>query len=150
MLASERPWQLTDPAVPLDRLREDILVRGGMGRRKVQRRRSGGGAAGAKRRARARRRRRSAGGGSLFTGVFVLLFSAARFVSSCFTARDGASEEEDEEEQSECVVCCDRPVEAVLLECGHAVVCLKCSEGLKGKCPICRQPIARVVKLYYA
>ena len=49
-----------------------------------------------------------------------------------------------------CVVCFDSKVDCVLLECGHAVVCLACSGGLKGECPMCRRPITRIVKLFYS
>ena len=55
-----------------------------------------------------------------------------------------------EEEENVCVVCFDSKVDCVLLECGHAVVCLACSGGLKGECPMCRRPITRIVKLFYS
>ena len=44
----------------------------------------------------------------------------------------------------ECWVCFEGSAEAVLLQCGHAGLCLNCAENLwraRSPCPMCRQPI---------
>jgi len=48
-----------------------------------------------------------------------------------------------------CVVCMERRIDSVLLECGHLAVCFICSKHLKD-CPICRKPISRVVHTFHA
>jgi hypothetical protein len=48
-----------------------------------------------------------------------------------------------------CVVCMDAPFETVFLECGHLACCHKCSVQLK-LCPICRNPISRIVPIFRA
>lgn len=50
---------------------------------------------------------------------------------------------------NQCVVCMDAPFETVFLECGHLACCAKCSEKLK-LCPICRNPIIRVIPIFRA
>jgi Zinc finger, C3HC4 type (RING finger) len=50
---------------------------------------------------------------------------------------------------SVCVVCMDAPFQTVFLECGHLACCVACSDKLK-LCPICRNPIARVVPIFPA
>tara|TARA_B100000519_G_scaffold29083_1_gene20394 strand:+ start:131 stop:1018 length:888 start_codon:yes stop_codon:yes gene_type:complete len=48
---------------------------------------------------------------------------------------------------SECALCLDAPVQAVLIPCGHACTCRKCCRRLR-RCPICRVIIERRQKLY--
>jgi len=48
-----------------------------------------------------------------------------------------------------CVVCMDAPFETVFLECGHLACCQSCSEKLK-LCPICRNPISRIIPIFRA
>jgi len=50
-----------------------------------------------------------------------------------------------------CCVCMERPIEAALLNCGHAVTCMQCASALVAAetgCPCCRSPIARVARIY--
>jgi len=49
--------------------------------------------------------------------------------------------------ENTCVVCMDAPLQTVFLECGHLACCVECSEKLK-LCPICRNPIARIVPIF--
>jgi len=50
-------------------------------------------------------------------------------------------------EEAACVVCMDRPREALLVPCGHCHFCMECVSALESKtCPVCRAGIARVVK----
>ncbi len=46
-----------------------------------------------------------------------------------------------------CKICMDKPIECVLLECGHLATCLSCGKVLS-ECPICRQFIIRVVRFF--
>lgn len=59
------------------------------------------------------------------------------------------SEEGNVVEGNQCIVCMDNPLETVFLECGHLACCMRCSDKLK-LCPICRNPIARVVPIFRA
>lgn len=51
----------------------------------------------------------------------------------------------------ECAVCLERARDAVLAPCGHLCACYRCATRLERRgtrCPICRAPIASVVKVY--
>jgi len=49
-----------------------------------------------------------------------------------------------------CVVCLSQPREVVLLNCGHICLCGDCSAALPlpKLCPICRQPVDRIIPTY--
>lgn len=50
-----------------------------------------------------------------------------------------------------CCVCLDRRKDAIFTPCGHKAVCVACGEALRSRsrtCPVCRQTIASVVKVY--
>lgn len=54
---------------------------------------------------------------------------------------------------SECTLCLDAACEAVVVPCGHCSMCMPCAEGVQAAgqpCPMCRGPIASIVKLYMA
>ena len=57
-------------------------------------------------------------------------------------AKPAAAEADDS-----CKICFEREVDCVLLNCGHACICLQCTAGLK-QCPMCRQPFERAVKFF--
>jgi baculoviral IAP repeat-containing protein 7/8 len=46
------------------------------------------------------------------------------------------------EDKAQCVVCMEIERTALLLPCGHAVVCAGCAAGLRG-CPVCRTEVER-------
>ena len=46
-----------------------------------------------------------------------------------------------------CRVCYERPIDCVLLRCGHYALCRQCSDRME-HCPFCRQPIQDVVLVY--
>lgn len=51
----------------------------------------------------------------------------------------------------ECVVCFDGPQDAVCVPCGHNTLCVDCGDRIMNStrlCPVCRQDIREIVKLY--
>lgn len=55
------------------------------------------------------------------------------------------------QEQDECVICFDGPQEAVCVPCGHNAICMDCANELLDTtrlCPVCRQQVREVIKLY--
>ena len=46
-----------------------------------------------------------------------------------------------------CNICMDSLADCILLECGHMVTCTQCGKRL-ANCPICRQYISRVVRVF--
>lgn len=46
-----------------------------------------------------------------------------------------------------CKVCYERPLDCVLLPCGHLTTCVKCS-GKLDTCPVCRQVIAETKRVF--
>ncbi|XP_013420757.1 protein neuralized isoform X2 [Lingula anatina] len=60
--------------------------------------------------------------------------------------------EDDDYNPNECTVCYENPVDSVLYKCGHMCMCYNCAYDVVNQqgslCPICRQPIVDVVKIY--
>lgn len=53
--------------------------------------------------------------------------------------------------QQECVICCDAPRDCTFVPCGHIAVCHACAQVLhfrREPCPICRNVIHNVMKVY--
>ncbi|KAM9206973.1 E3 ubiquitin-protein ligase LRSAM1 isoform 2-T2 [Dugong dugon] len=50
---------------------------------------------------------------------------------------------------SECVVCLEREAQMIFLNCGHVCCCQQCCQPLR-TCPLCRQEIARRLRIYYS
>lgn len=64
-------------------------------------------------------------------------------------ATDEKATDEEEDEKTLCVVCQERTANAVIMNCGHLYTCVSCTTRLSPRsCPICRQPIKRVVRVY--
>jgi DNA repair protein RAD16 len=60
---------------------------------------------------------------------------------------DGEDGEEGEAGPALCVICMDKPMDAVLLDCGHMYTCMDCVKKLDSRtCPVCRKPIKKVIK----
>jgi len=58
---------------------------------------------------------------------------------------------DDHEDDDSCIVCMDRPKEALFFKCGHIAACMECACLLKQRkepCLICRESIAEVVRVY--
>lgn len=51
------------------------------------------------------------------------------------------------QQDSLCNICMDNLADCILLECGHMVTCTQCGKRL-ANCPICRQYISRVVRVF--
>lgn len=50
-----------------------------------------------------------------------------------------------------CVVCFEKEIDAVLMDCRHMNTCNDCAEVIKagsGQCPICRKPIKSIIKVF--
>ena len=50
-----------------------------------------------------------------------------------------------------CAICSEANIDSVMYRCGHMCVCMPCGLELKSqglKCPICRAPIADVIRAY--
>lgn len=59
----------------------------------------------------------------------------------------------DEKTDGLCVICWDAPAEGACVPCGHLAGCMDCLSELKAKnsgCPLCREQIQQVVKIYAA
>ncbi|KAL3271257.1 hypothetical protein HHI36_021748 [Cryptolaemus montrouzieri] len=57
--------------------------------------------------------------------------------------------ESEKNDDELCRICMDAPLDSVFLECGHIVACMTCGEKSKN-CPICREKITRVKKIFKA
>lgn len=59
-----------------------------------------------------------------------------------------------EETDMDCRICFEKQIESVLCNCGHSLTChdcgLKLLRGNNPQCPVCRQPIINVVRIYKA
>jgi len=70
-------------------------------------------------------------------------------VSSLMGEIDALSVIEGNMQPDECIICADNKVNSVILECGHCVLCMKCgTEKNLEKCPVCRNDIVRIVRIY--
>lgn len=65
---------------------------------------------------------------------------------------DSRSEESKDNASNECAVCLEKPTDCVLYMCGHMCLCYECAVDIKQKpgatCPICRQPIKDIIKIF--
>lgn len=51
------------------------------------------------------------------------------------------------DESDMCKICMEALIDCVLLDCGHMVSCIKCGKRL-AECPMCRQNIVRVIRVF--
>lgn len=58
-------------------------------------------------------------------------------------------------EKKKCVICMDKNPNVAFISCGHVVACDKCADNLMknqyayNKCPVCRQKITRILRIYF-
>lgn len=66
-------------------------------------------------------------------------------------AEPGASHQQ-EQSDTDCKICFEEPIESAFCNCGHSLTCHKCAlklfKSIEPLCPICRQPIVNVIKIY--
>ena len=56
-----------------------------------------------------------------------------------------------DDDNETCKICCARPIDSVLVPCGHVISCMSCGERFdNGPCPVCKQGVALVLKTYRA
>ena len=51
-------------------------------------------------------------------------------------------------EEETCKVCREHPIDTILLDCGHRILCQACARALEKECPVCRQTVTRWVSTY--
>jgi len=65
---------------------------------------------------------------------------------------DEKSSESMDNASNECSVCFEKPTDCVLYMCGHVCMCYECAQDVRSKenptCPICREPIKDIIKIY--
>ena len=63
---------------------------------------------------------------------------------------EGSASLEDGDYSDPCIVCMERPPDSILLECGHAGLCVGCATVLwdqARRCPLCRQEFAAIMRI---
>eukprot|EP00301_Raphidiophrys_heterophryoidea_P006728 c12692_g1_i1.p3 GENE.c12692_g1_i1~~c12692_g1_i1.p3 ORF type:complete len:172 (-),score=31.52 c12692_g1_i1:318-833(-) len=55
----------------------------------------------------------------------------------------------DGDDDMSCIVCFERPIECVLIPCGHSCVCMTCSGVLNSECPVCRNRFKQAIKIFH-
>jgi hypothetical protein len=51
------------------------------------------------------------------------------------------------ETEGECCICMNAQSDSVLYRCGHVCACLPCAKEMK-QCPICREEVTDVIKIW--
>ncbi len=82
----------------------------------------------------------------------------AQFVEKKRRAEEESEREKDEKrsrrevpnDKKSCCVCLDHPATSAFVPCGHMVTCDACALEMEedGQCPICRGPIAMILKIF--
>ena len=70
-------------------------------------------------------------------------------VASPRMKKQRAQEPEQDSGTMGCKICCDRPIDSVLVPCGHYFACMQCAERME-VCPLCRQDVCFAQKTYSA
>ncbi|GMF24333.1 unnamed protein product [Phytophthora lilii] len=71
--------------------------------------------------------------------------------SSSYPVKSTTAQSSEAQDTNECVICFDGPQEAVCVPCGHNAVCMTCAQELLDTtrlCPVCRQQVREVIRLY--
>ena len=67
------------------------------------------------------------------------------------TAHKKEKEDSDDIADNSCLICMERPKDALFMRCGHLVSCMDCACMLKQRndpCIICRDPIEKVIRTF--
>jgi hypothetical protein len=61
--------------------------------------------------------------------------------------------DENLEENLKCILCCERKINSVIIDCGHSKLCITCSRKIlfefNRACPVCRKEIKKgIIKIY--
>jgi hypothetical protein len=60
----------------------------------------------------------------------------------------GGDDEETETKEIQCKICMTNRVQVACDPCFHLTMCIRCAKTIKNKCPLCRIPTKRLVKIY--
>lgn len=63
-------------------------------------------------------------------------------------ATTGASAPLASAPRSVCVICEEGALEVALIPCGHRVTCKKCGKACGSRCPICRETVTGMLRVY--
>jgi hypothetical protein len=77
--------------------------------------------------------------------------ASAASASASASAPAASASDVDMSAENECVICFDGPQSAVCVPCGHNAICMDCAEEILDTtrlCPVCRQTVREVIKLY--
>jgi hypothetical protein len=85
--------------------------------------------------------------------LYVMIYAMYLYTAS---SSDAASERSagiysKDADDASCAVCMDHVINCVMNPCGHMCVCYECGKQLKHRyaaCPICRENIKDVIKVY--
>ena len=65
---------------------------------------------------------------------------------------ENPNENSDQKSDLECVVCLDRNINTVIIDCGHACLCVTCLRNVisngSGDCPKCIKKITRAINIF--
>ncbi|CAF1392315.1 unnamed protein product, partial [Didymodactylos carnosus] len=73
--------------------------------------------------------------------------SSACYTNNSDSCTSNKSTNSDSSSNNKCIICLNADIDCVVLECGHMMCCLNCSKSFQ-KCPICRQQVQRVKRIY--
>ena len=80
----------------------------------------------------------------IFYGTIFVCFSTALYQENIKEAMAAVASSQNL--TVNCIVCRERPVDLLLMECNHGVTCLSCWEQWKRFCPYCRTEISEQPK----
>eukprot|EP00746_Dinoflagellata_sp_MGD_P009881 gnl/MRDRNA2_/MRDRNA2_120223_c0_seq1.p1 gnl/MRDRNA2_/MRDRNA2_120223_c0~~gnl/MRDRNA2_/MRDRNA2_120223_c0_seq1.p1 ORF type:complete len:810 (+),score=147.23 gnl/MRDRNA2_/MRDRNA2_120223_c0_seq1:113-2542(+) len=62
--------------------------------------------------------------------------------------KNKSNKDGDDDMAQLCKVCFEKPIDTVILECGHQIVCDGCSKQIGSLCPLCRQTITKICRTF--
>eukprot|EP00928_Gymnodinium_smaydae_P066090 TRINITY_DN49147_c0_g1_i1.p1 TRINITY_DN49147_c0_g1~~TRINITY_DN49147_c0_g1_i1.p1 ORF type:complete len:614 (+),score=71.48 TRINITY_DN49147_c0_g1_i1:30-1844(+) len=68
------------------------------------------------------------------------------------TSRASADVCPGDDDEGMCTICLERPADSAVIPCGHMCGCLSCLDQLRSSsnafCPVCREPVMSVIRIY--